>query len=105
MARRAEQLSWRQLAQVFNQAVERLAHSFEQLRRFTSDASHELRTPLTVIRSVGEVGMQSQGSASYYREVISSMLEAANRLTRLVESLTPGTSNSIPHGFRNVSGE
>ena len=76
-----------QLAQVFNHALERLEGSFEQLRRFTADASHELRTPLTAIRSVGEVGMQGQGSASYYREVIGSMLEEANRLTRLVESL------------------
>jgi signal transduction histidine kinase len=65
----------------------RLEQSFEQLRRFTSDASHELRTPLAAIRSVGEVGLQKDGSREEYRDIIGNMLEETNRLTRLVESL------------------
>jgi heavy metal sensor kinase len=76
-----------QLARVFNETLARLEQSFEQLRRFTADASHELRTPLTAIRSVGEVGLQKRGDVSYYRDIIGSMLEEANRLTRLVDSL------------------
>ena len=75
------------LARVFNETLTRLETSFEQLRRFTSDASHELRTPLTAIRSVGEVGLQRGGTTADYREVIGSMLEEVNRLTRMVESL------------------
>jgi heavy metal sensor kinase len=75
------------LATAFNETFSRLERSFEQLRRFTSDASHELRTPLTAIRSVGEVGLRRPGTADHYREVIGSMLEEAGRLTRLVESL------------------
>jgi heavy metal sensor kinase len=76
-----------QLACAFNETLARLEGSFEQLRRFTSDASHELRTPLTAIRSVGEVGLRKPGSPEHYREVIGSMLEEAGRLTRLVDSL------------------
>lgn len=75
------------LAQAFNETLERLERSFEQLKRFTSDASHELRTPLTAIRSVGEVGLQTDGDREYYREVIGSMLEESGRLNRLVSSL------------------
>jgi heavy metal sensor kinase len=75
------------LAAAFNETLGRIERSFEQLRRFTSDASHELRTPLTAIRSVGEVGLRRPGTAETYREVIESMLEEAGRLTRLVESL------------------
>lgn len=75
------------LATAFNQTLARLETSFEQLRRFTADASHELRTPLTAIRSVGEVALQHSGDAAYYREMIGSMLEEADRLTRLVQSL------------------
>lgn len=75
------------LARVFNDLLRRLEQSFEQLRRFTSDASHELRTPLALIRSVGEVGLQKTASAEEYREIIGSMLEEVNRLTALVENL------------------
>lgn len=75
------------LALVFNDTFARLEHSFEQLRRFTSDASHELRTPLTAIRSVGEVGLRAHRDEKVYREIIGSMLEEADRLGRLVDSL------------------
>jgi len=76
-----------QLATVFNATFGRLEASFEQLRRFTADASHELRTPLTAIRAVGEVGLRDRRSGQEYREIIGSMLEEAERLNRLVESL------------------
>jgi heavy metal sensor kinase len=75
------------LARVFNTTLSRLEQSFEQLRRFTSDASHELRTPLAAIRSVGEVGLQKDGSREEYRDMVGSMLEETNRLTRLVDAL------------------
>jgi heavy metal sensor kinase len=75
------------LASVFNAMLERLQRAFDQLRRFTADASHELRTPLTAIRSVGEVALQDGKKPEEYRDVIGSMLEEVDRLTRLVESL------------------
>lgn len=76
-----------QLARVFNDTLARLEQAFEQLRRFTSDASHELRTPLAMIRSVGEVGLQKDGSRAEYRDIIGSMLEEVNRLTSLIDNL------------------
>ena len=75
------------VANVFNGLLARLEQSFEQLRRFTSDASHELRTPLASIRSVGEVALQKDGTREAYRDTIGSMLEEVNRLTSLVDSL------------------
>jgi heavy metal sensor kinase len=87
-----------QLARVFNDALSRVEEAFEQLRRFTADASHELRTPLTAMRSVGEVALQRSLSGPGYREVIGSMLEEVDRLTRLVENLltlTRGESGRI----------
>jgi len=75
------------LGTVFNEMLGRLQSAFDQLRRFTADASHELRTPLTAIRSVGEVALQDERSPAEYRDVIGSMLEEVDRLTRLAESL------------------
>ncbi len=76
-----------QLATAFNETFLRLEDSFDRLHRFTADASHELRTPLTAIRSVGEVGLQEGSNAAACREVIGSMLEETDHLTKLVDSL------------------
>lgn len=76
-----------QLAAVFNETLARLEASFAQLKRFTADVSHELRTPLTAIRSVGEVGLRERRTESEYREIIGSVLEEADRLSRLVNGL------------------
>ncbi|MDD5285514.1 MAG: ATP-binding protein [Desulfuromonadaceae bacterium] len=75
------------LATVFNQTFARIEDSFERLRRFTADASHELRTPLAAIRSIGETALHPRHECAECREAIGSMLEEADRLTRLVDSL------------------
>lgn len=76
-----------QLARVFNETFARLEASFARLKQFTADASHELRTPLTAIRSVGEVGLREARDPAQYQEVIGSMLEEADRLARVVDTL------------------
>jgi heavy metal sensor kinase len=76
-----------QLAAAFNDTFARLERSFDQLRRFTADASHELRTPLTALRSVGEVGLQERPDDPLFGEVVGSMLEEVDWLTRLVDML------------------
>jgi signal transduction histidine kinase len=76
-----------------------LQAAFDQLRRFTADASHELRTPLTAMRSVGEVALQDPRSPAEYRDVIGSMLEEVDRLTRLSDSLlvlSRGDAGHVP---------
>ena len=50
------------LATAFNETLARIESSFQQLRRFTSDASHELRTPLNAIQNVGEVAYESEAT-------------------------------------------
>jgi heavy metal sensor kinase len=75
------------LARVFNVSLGKIEESFAQLRRFTADVSHELRTPLTAIRSVGEVGLGDHATEQEYREIIGSILEEADRLTVLVDTL------------------
>ena len=76
-----------QMAVVFNQTLGRLEASFERLRNFTGNVSHELRTPLTAIRAVGEVALQRPRDEEFLRDVIGSMLEEADRLTRLIDCM------------------
>jgi signal transduction histidine kinase len=76
-----------ELATVFNETLERLERSFEQLRCFTADASHQLRTPLAAMRAVGEAGLREGASPEALREAIASMLEEADRLASLTADL------------------
>ena len=76
-----------QLALVLNDIFSRLADSFKELQRFTSDASHELRTPLTAMRAVGEVALRKKDGGENLRDTVRSMLEEVDRLSLLVDSL------------------
>jgi heavy metal sensor kinase len=76
-----------ELATVFNGTLQRLQSSFGELQRFTADASHELRTPLTALRAVGELAIKGSANPVDLRETILSMLEEAERLDELIESL------------------
>ncbi len=75
-----------QLAMVFNETLDRLEHSFDELRTFSADASHELRTPLTAIRAVGEVALRDETPGAL-RDAIGSMLEEVERMNQLIERL------------------
>ena len=72
---------------MFNQTLERLEASFDQIGRFTADVSHQLRTPLAAIRSVGEVGLREPRDEVRYRAIIGSMLEEVDRLSDFVNRL------------------
>ena len=80
-------LELNQMREAFNETLARLERSFGELRTFTANASHELRTPLTVVRSVGEVGLSQPRSPEEYREAIGTMLEEADKLSRLLNGL------------------
>ena len=75
------------LVRTFNQMINRLATSFDSMRRFTADASHELRTPLTILRSAIEVALERERSPEDYRRVLKESLEEVQRMTRIVEDL------------------
>lgn len=75
------------LATVFNATLRRLENSFAELRRFAADASHELRTPLTALRAEGEVTLNNAREPEQFRQSIGTMLEEAQRLQDLVDSL------------------
>jgi len=75
------------LARTFNHMLDRLQESFDRLSRFSADIAHELRTPINTLRGEVEVALGRPRSPEEYRETLSSFLEEAGRLTRLIESL------------------
>lgn len=73
-----------ELAQAFNDMLDRLGDSFRRLREFSSDVAHELRTPVSNIMTQTQVVLSAERSAQDYREVLHSILEEHERLARMV---------------------
>lgn len=76
-----------QLTQTINAMIARLERSFAEVRRFTADASHELRTPLTAMRTEAEVALRKPLTLADHQQLLGSILEEVERLTRLTDQL------------------
>ncbi len=77
-----------QLAGVLNDLLDRLERSFEQQRRFMTDASHELRTPTAIVRSEADVTLSRPSrQEDEYRASMAVVQDAARRLTRIVDDV------------------
>jgi heavy metal sensor kinase len=75
------------LAETFNQMMDRLEAAFKRITQFTADASHELRTPTALIRTTAELSLRRDRDNTEYREAFTQVLEEANRMGLLIDSL------------------
>ena len=75
------------LVHVLNRMLARLERAFKIQERFTSDASHELRTPLAIMKGTLEVTLKKAREPAEYQEVMKSVREEADRMSRLVTGL------------------
>jgi signal transduction histidine kinase len=77
-----------ELADTFDEMLERLDSAFASQKRFVADASHELRTPLTVLRTEVEVALADpDASAAELRATAEVVREEVQRFESLLESL------------------
>jgi len=91
----------KQLADSFDDMVERLDRAFAQQRQFVADASHELRTPLTALQlTVDGVRSDPNATEEDYRQVAASAAEATERMRRLVDDMLALAERDqpLPHG-------
>jgi two-component system sensor histidine kinase ArlS len=82
-----EQDELKQLAQTFNQLLERLEKSFDSQKQFVSYVSHELRTPLTAMITELEWAIQRDRNMEEYQETIDNILSDGQRMAKLLNTL------------------
>lgn len=75
------------LTAILNRMMDRLERSFEQSRRFASDASHELKTPLTIIRGEVEAALSSGNLPPAAERTMANIQEETGRLVHIMEGL------------------
>ncbi len=76
------------LAGVLNGLLDRVERSFEQQRRFMTDASHELRTPTAIVRAEADVTLsRPTREEKEYRASLTIVQDASRRLTRIVDDV------------------
>jgi signal transduction histidine kinase len=90
------------LAGTMNAMLERVEESHRRQQRFVADAAHELRSPLTSIRSELEVDLANPAGADH-EATHRSVLEEAERLSRLVDSLLFLAKADAGEGLRVMS--
>lgn len=87
----------KELADTFDDMLDRVEDAFESQRRFIHEASHELRNPIAVIRTNVEVALSDHGApAEDLRETLTVVGRAADRMTVLVDDLLTYARQEAP---------
>lgn len=76
-----------ELANTFNEMLNRLENSFDAQKHFVSNISHELRTPLAAIITELELSANKDRSSEEYRIAILNALSDSRKIVRLSNSL------------------
>ncbi|MFI6737457.1 sensor histidine kinase [Nonomuraea sp. NPDC050451] len=77
----------KELTDVYDTMLGRLARSFDGQRRFVANASHELRTPLTINRTLVDVAVRRPDATDDVKRLGESLLLVNARHERLIDGL------------------
>ena len=77
----------RPLTSAIEKTIARLQHSFEQQKRFTSDAAHELKTDLAIVKSSLQLLTMKPRRITEYERGLATGLQDLSRLERTLQRM------------------
>jgi len=85
LSRRHDEID--ELAEAFNEMVERIQVLVGELKEVTDDIAHDLRTPITRMRAAAETALQNAGGNLEQQEMAGNILEECDRLLGLINTM------------------
>lgn len=76
-----------ELAQEFNDMLERIDGGYRQLEEFSGDLAHEMRTPVATVLGRTQVALSQTRSTAQLREVLEGNVEEFERLSALISDM------------------
>lgn len=89
-----------QLGRDIDAMIEQLSELVKAQQRFVSYAAHELRSPITVAYGELSNALRKERPAAYYKEAITSALDATSHMRTLAEDLLVLARGGAPAGKR-----
>jgi signal transduction histidine kinase len=77
----------RQLAEAWNQLLDRLEAAVSRLSRFSADASHDLRTSITVILATAQLSLNRRHTEQEYRDDLDRIVTECRTASTLLDAL------------------
>jgi signal transduction histidine kinase len=85
----------KELAQTFNEMLNRIERAFKSQERFVADASHQLLTPLTIMKTELEMSLRRKNESeekqitqkAFQKDLLRSQLQEVDHLIRIVQDM------------------
>ncbi len=91
-----------ELAQSFNELLDRLHDAFKREQQFIADVAHELKTPLATLRSTIEVALQQKRESADYQKTLEEALSETHRLSSTLKNVLDLAWSETPQEQKNA---
>ena len=91
-----------ELAQTFNQLLDRLHLAFKREQQFIADVAHELKTPLATLRSTLEIALNQKRSEDEYRRTLKEAVQETNRVSTTLKNVLDLAWSETPMEQKNA---
>lgn len=91
-----------ELADSFNQLLNRLHDAFKREQQFIADVTHELKTPLATLRSTLEVTLTRKRSSEEYQQIIKDAITETNTISSTLKNVLDLAWSETPAEQKNL---